>query len=202
MENWIKHPITLFGQTVNLIPLEKKHFAELENLSKDKRIWEFYAFDGASSVKFIHTLTAALKERENSTEYPFVIFHKRDNKLIGSTRFMDIQPKHKKLEIGSTWLHPDYWGTEINFECKLLLLTYCFEALQTIRVQLKTDENNIRSRKAIQKIGGQFEGVFRNDMIRDNNTKRNSAYFSIIDEEWEDNKLKLTELYETKTLIK
>ena len=110
--------------------------------------------------------------------------------------------EHKKLEIGSTWLHPDYWGTEINFECKLLLLTYCFEALHTIRVQLKTDENNIRSRKAIQKIGGQFEGIFRNDMIRDNNTKRNSAYFSIIDEEWEDNKLKLTELYETKTLIK
>jgi RimJ/RimL family protein N-acetyltransferase len=97
---------------------------------------------------------------------------------------MDIQHKHKKLEIGTTWLHPDHWGTVINFECKLLLLTYAFETLRALRVQFKTDENNIRSRKAIEKVGGRFEGILRNDMLRDNGTRRNSAYFSIIEEEW------------------
>ena len=88
----------------------------------------------------------------------------------------------------------------MNLECKLLLLQYCFENLQTVRVQLKTDENNLRSRKAIEKIGGQFEGILRNDMIRDNNTRtrRNSAYYSIIAEEWSIIKLKLERLYEMK----
>ena len=111
---------------------------------------------------------------------------------------MDIFPKHKKLEIGSTWLHPGYWATEINLECKLLLLTYCFEELKAVRVQLKTDENNIRSRKAIEKIGGQFEGVLRNEIIRDNGTKRNSAIYSIIDEEWTAKKERLIELFTKK----
>ena len=142
-----------------------------------------------------------MAERKKGNQFPFVIFHKHNKKLIGSTRFLDIQPKHKKLEIGSTWLHLDYWATEVNLECKLLLLTYCFENLQTIRVQLKTDENNIRSRKAIEKIGGQFEGILRNDMIRANNTIRNSAYYSILINEWNEKKLKLAELIQRKKMI-
>jgi len=198
MNNWIKYPTTLTGQTVHLISLERTHFAELEALSKDKRIWEFYPFDVSGSEKFMSTFENALTEREKGNQFPFVIFHKQQNRLIGSTRYLDIQRQHKKLEIGWTWLHPDYWATEVNLECKLLLLTHCFEELKTIRVQLKSDENNLRSRKAIEKIGARFEGILRNDMIKDNGTKRNSAYYSIIDEEWEDKKLKLTDLYETK----
>lgn len=198
MTNWIKYPTILTGQSVDLIPLDTEHFAALEALAKDKRIWEFYAFDGSNSERFLGILTDALNEREKGTQFPFVIFHKPGNKIIGSTRFLDIQASHKKLEIGSTWLHPDFWATKVNLECKLLLLTYCFENLQALRVQLKTDENNLRSRKAIEKIGGQFEGILRNDMLRDNNTKRNSAYYSIIDEEWKDKKIKLMELYYSK----
>ena len=111
---------------------------------------------------------------------------------------MDIQFKHRKLEIGTTWVQPEYWGTEVNLECKLLLLTFCFETMQTIRVQLKTDENNARSRKAIEKIGGQFEGILRNDMLRDNNTRRNSACYSIIEQEWGEKKITLTSLLQNK----
>lgn len=174
----------LEGQSVTLISLERSYFPELESLSKDKKIWEFYPLDGTSSEKFIAAFEFALIERDNGTQFPFVILHKKENKIIGSTRYLDIQSKHKKLEIGWTWLHPDYWATDVNLECKLLLLTHCFEMLKLSRVQLKTDENNQRSRKAIQKIGGEFEGVLRNDMIREDGTKRNSAYFSIIEEEW------------------
>lgn len=196
MSNWISSPKTLTGQIVDLVSMDKVHFQELETLAKDKRIWEHYIYDGSDSGKFRTILESALAEQKRGTQFPFVIFHKADNKLIGSSRFLDIQPKHKKLEIGTTWLHPDYWGTEVNLECKLLLLTFCFETLQTHRVQLKTDENNVRSRKAIEKIGGRFEGVLRNDMARDNGTKRNSAIYSIIDEEWDEKKSRLTTLFE------
>ncbi len=113
---------------------------------------------------------------------------------MGSTRFLDIQPQHKKLEIGFTWLHPNYWGTKLNLECKLLLLTYCFEKLGAARVQLKTDQQNLRSRKAIEKIGGKFEGILRQDILRDNGTYRSSAYFSILDYEWPQCRIRLSEL--------
>ena len=183
---------------MNLLSLHSGYFETLETLAKDKRIWEFYPYDGSVPLIFLNIFTSAIVEREKGNQFPFVIFYKKENKIIGSTRFLDIQANHRKLEIGSTWLHPDYWATEVNLECKLLLLTHCFENLGAVRVQLKTDENNLRSRKAIEKIGGQFEGIFRNDMIRDNGTKRNSAYYSIIEEEWNHKKLRLANLYEIK----
>lgn len=189
--NWIQHPVSLLGKSVSLLPLDESHFETLISLSKDQRIWQHYAIDGSNTQKLKSSLETSLIERENDTQYPFVIILKNEDKIVGSTRFLDIQPIHKKLEIGWTWLHPDYWGTSINLECKLLLLTYCFEELKAKRVQLKTDENNIRSRKAIEKIGGQLEGILRNDMIRENGTNRNSAYYSIIESEWKDAKQKL-----------
>lgn len=194
MDNWITAPKTLTGHTVALISLDSIHFQELETLARDKRIWAHYTFDGSDSTTFRRTLELALVEQQKGTQFPFIIYHKTDKRFVGSTRFMDMQPTHKKLEIGTTWLLPDYWGSVVNLECKLLLLTLCFETLQTYRVQLKTDENNIRSRKAIEKIGGRFEGILRNDMVRDNGTKRNSAYFSILNEEWPEVKVRLTSL--------
>jgi RimJ/RimL family protein N-acetyltransferase len=195
---WIQHPTTLTGENVDLLPLDNAHFEALASLARDRRIWEFYAMDGTDPAALTSAYATALVEREKGSQYPFVVFHQGAGKIIGSTRYLDVQPAHRKLEIGWTWLHPDYWATAVNLECKLLLLTHCFETLKASRVQLKTDENNVRSRKAIQKIGGQFEGVLRNDMIRDNQTKRNSAYYSLIEEEWPAHKPKLTALYEAK----
>lgn len=189
--NFTDISINLEGNRVLLVPLEKTHFDKLIALAKDKRIWEHYAIDGSDSDKLNGALTAALKERESGNQFPFVIIEKRSNSIIGSTRFLDIQPLHKKLEIGWTWLHPDHWKTNVNTECKLLLLTYCFEQLKFRRVQFKTDELNIRSRKAIEKIGAKYEGILRNDMVRENGTNRNSAYYSIIESEWNQVKEKL-----------
>lgn len=181
---WIDHSTSLLGKTVILKPLDTDHFPALEALAQDRRIWEFYTINGGNPGRLLEVLNAAIVERESGTQFPFVIYHQKDKKIVGSTRFLDIQPQHKKLEIGWTWLHPDYWASAVNLECKLLLLTFCFETLGAFRVQLKTDENNMRSRKAIEKIGGKYEGMLRNDMLRDNGTHRNSAYYSIIDEEW------------------
>jgi RimJ/RimL family protein N-acetyltransferase len=194
MEPWIKTPLKLIGSNCALLSLKKEHIDILSIVAKQKSIWEFYAIDGSDDQKLISSLNESMQRREQGLEFPFVIRDRKLNTLIGSTRYLELQPHHRKLEIGWTWLHPDYWGTSFNTECKLLLLTYCFETLRAVRVQLKTDEKNIRSRKAIQKIGGKLEGVFRNDMIRDNNTKRNSLYFSIIEEEWPEVKRNLIAL--------
>lgn len=196
--NWIKNTPYLSGQTVELRPLEKEHFPELEALAKDMRIWEFMSFPVYESERFHELFNLALEEREKGNQYPFVVFNKKTHKIIGSTRFIEMQPAHRKLEIGWTWLDPAYWATVVNPECKFLLLSYCFEELNTSRVMLRTDENNKRSRKAIEKIGGVFEGILRHDIIRHNNTRRNSAWFSIIDTEWPETKTRLINLVNNK----
>ena len=189
--NWLPEHIELAGEKVILRTLEGSDFEELLILSAEKSIWTHYAIDGADNSRMQLALEEALVAKESGHEFPFVIESRTDKKLIGSTRFLDVQAVHRKLEIGWTWMHPDYWGTGLNIECKLLLLSYCFEQLNTSRVQLKTDELNIRSRKAILKIGARFEGILRNDMLRENNTLRNSAYYSIIQSEWPETKVHL-----------
>jgi RimJ/RimL family protein N-acetyltransferase len=191
--SWIAPHTTLEGETVVLRPLAETYFEALAKLGEERKIWEFIPADMSNEEKRLAVFSSALVERDHHRQYPFVIIHKQTGKIIGSTRFLEIVPRHKKLEIGWTWLHPDYWGTAFNFECKLLLLSYCFEELKAVRVQLKTDELNIRSQKAIAKVGARFEGILRHDMIRENGTIRNSAYFSIIDADWGETKASLTE---------
>lgn len=191
IKEWIHHPTILTGETVKLVPLEKVHFEELYTAASDKKLWEHIPTDCSKRETFDTAYNFALAEREKGNQYPFVIVHRATNEIIGSTRFFEIFPQDKKLEIGWTWIVTKYWGTEINFECKLLLLTYCFETLQTRRVQIKTDATNLRSRKAIEKIGGQFEGILRKDRIKENGVSRNAAYYSIIDDEWETAKQKI-----------
>ncbi|MEJ5105219.1 GNAT family N-acetyltransferase [Chryseobacterium sp. MYb328] len=152
---------------------------------------------------FYQNYEFSLSERENGNQYPFVIRHKETQQLIGSTRFFEIYPSDKKLEIGWTWITKDFWGTTVNLECKLLLLTYCFEILKTNRVQLKTKDNNFRSRKAIEKIGGVFEGILRKDKIQNDGSTRNAAYYSILDNEWKAAKQKIeAQIREKETSVK
>lgn len=188
MNYWESPPEKITGENVVLRIMEKEHLPELQQVADNKKIWTHYAFDCSEPRIFSREFNRALEEKEKRNQFPFVIFNKQENKMLGSTRLLYLQPAHRKLEIGWTWLSPDYWHTAVNAECKLLLLTYCFETMKTIRVQLKTDENNVRSKRAIEKIGGRFEGVLRNDMIRDNGTFRHSAYYSIIEEEWPEKK--------------
>ncbi len=196
---WINHPIILTGETVELVPLEKRHFEELYLAASDKKLWELIPVDCSKRETFDAAYNFALTERDKGNQYPFVIYHKATNKIIGSTRFFEIYPLDKKLEIGWTWIVTEYWGTEINFECKLLLLNFCFDILKTRRVQIKTDSTNLRSRKAIEKIGGQFEGILRKDKIKENGVSRSAAYYSIIDDEWDFAKEKiLTQLTDKK----
>lgn len=190
-QQWITHPTILTGTTLDLIPLEKEHFKDLFISASEKELWKFIPTDCSEKEIFYETYNLALAEREKGKQYCFVILHKATNKLIGSTRLFEIFPNDKKLEIGWTWITKEFWGTEINLECKLLLLTFCFEILKANRVQLKTKDTNIRSRRAIEKIGGAFEGILRKDKIQSDGTTRNAAYYSILDDEWDTAKQKI-----------
>lgn len=183
-QHWISHPTIMEGKTVNLLPLEEMHFDELFLAASDKELWKLIPTDCSERKTFDLMYAQSLLDRDKGLEYPFIISHKSTNKIIGSTRLFDIHPSDKKLEIGWTWIVKNYWGTDVNLECKLLLLKFCFETLHANRVQLKTKDTNFRSRKAIEKIGGIFEGILRKDRIQSDGTTRNTAYYSILDEEW------------------
>ena len=189
--NWIQHPVILEGERVRLVPLDSAHFDELMQVAAQEQIWERMSINGADRDRITQHLKTALLKRAAGEQYPFTIIDKVHNKIIGSTMFHNIFPEHRKLEIGWTWYDPAYWRTGYNRECKLLLLTYCFEVLKTVRVQLQTDENNERSRTAILGIGATYEGTMRKERIRANGANRNTAMYSIIDDEWVEVKAKL-----------
>lgn len=181
--SWIQHPLILEDKNIRLIPLAENHFDELIGSSQDETIWTYMPVKGNQPELLKAALSDALSEFTKQEQYPFAVFHKASGKIIGCTRFLKLNPMHKSLEIGWTWYLPEYWGTGVNEACKYLLLTYCFEVLQTIRVQIIASDKNLGSRKAIEKIGASFEGILRNMVIR-NNEKRSVAFYSIIDTEW------------------
>ncbi len=182
--NWISRPVILESKRVRLEPLAEKHFDELIIVSTPAEIWTHLSIEGYKADELRMGLKSALLKKISGEEYPFVIIDKTDNAIIGCTRYMDMMPEHRKLEIGWTWYTPAYWGTGYNIECKLLLLAYAFEELNTVRVQLKTSGKNLRSQAAIQKIGAKYEGTLRNARISASGEIRDTAMFSIIDSEW------------------
>lgn len=198
--HWISHPTVLNSKTISLIPLEEEHLDELYKVAADKELWKLIPTDCSERAIFFKAYKFSIAERTNGKQYPFVILHNSSNRLIGSTRLFEIYPADKKLEIGWTWISREFWGSTVNLECKLSLLTFCFETLKANRVQLKTKDTNFRSRKAIEKIGGVFEGILRKDRIQSDGTTRNAAYYSILDEEWETAKEKIQRLIERKTV--
>ena len=127
-------------------------------------------------------ISDALQTQSRGEEYAFVVVYQ--NKVVGSTRYMDIQTKSKGAEIGWTWYTKSVWGTVVNPECKFLLLRHAFEDWRAIRVQLKTDNNNLHSQKAILKLGAKFEGRLRNHRFRRDGSIRDTMMYSITSEEW------------------
>jgi len=183
----MKMPVVLEGSRVKLIPLVMGHAEELWVSARNEDLWEHYTFRKMESFeKFKVFLSGSLKEADSGKGFTFTIIDKATGKMVGGTSFLDIQPASRSLEIGRTWLAKELHGTGFNAECKLLLLKYCFEELKLVRVFFKTDSNNLRSQKAMEKIGAKYEGTLRNHMIREDGTFRHSAYYSIIESEWEE----------------
>ncbi|MES2704591.1 MAG: GNAT family protein [Bacteroidota bacterium] len=188
---WIVHPVVLEGERVRLVPLDHSHIDKLVPVARHEQIWRHISMNGADESKMRSHLQSAILRRATGEQYPFTVIDKKTGGIIGSTFFHNIFPEHRKLEIGWTWYDPAYWRTGYNRECKLLLLTYCFETMKAIRVQLQTDATNERSRKAILGIGATFEGILRRERIRESGVFRDTAMYSIISEEWDEVKQQL-----------
>ena len=178
-------PVTLDGARVRLEPLDRRHAAGLLEAGRDREIWRYMphtGFDGLASVEA--WIDGALELVADGAAVVFAMIDKDGGAVAGSTRYLDIRPEHRAVEIGWTWLGIAHQRTAINTECKYLLLRHAFEDLGMIRVQLKTDLRNERSQRAIERIGGVREGVLRRSLIMPDGHRRDSVYYSIVEEEW------------------
>lgn len=178
-------PITLVGDHVRLEPLGLYHARDLFEAARGEGIWDYLPVATPANTSEMETFVReALQLRDAGTSVPFAIIAAAEGVAVGSTRYLDIQPANRGLEIGWTWLGTDYQRTSVNTECKLLLLAHAFEALGAIRVQLKTDALNLRSQAAIERIGAKKEGVLRNHMIVQEGRYRDSVFYSIVESDW------------------
>lgn len=184
-------PTELVGVRAKLLPMEPAHAPALYEAAQNPDIWTYMPTRITTLAETEQFIAQALAAKAQGEEYPFVIVDQADGRIVGSTRFLDIQPQNRNLEIGWTWYSPNVWRTRLNTECKYLLLRYCFETLDLLRVQLKTDGRNWRSQQAIERIGGIKEGVLRRQRILHDGYVRDTVYFSILAEEWPAVKAKL-----------
>lgn len=177
-------PITLEGRHVRLEPLRPHHLDGLAAAGADPTIFTWTVSRPKSRDDFANTITRAMAAEERGEEYAFAVVLRESGRIVGSTRYMEVRPAHRGAEIGSTWYARDVWQSQVNPECKLLLLQHAFEDWGALRVQLKTDHMNERSQAAIRKLGAVYEGTLRNHLIRADGTVRHTVYFSITPEEW------------------
>src|SRR5829696_5066665 len=182
---WNNLASVLEGEIVRLEPLERRHERGLFEAAQDERIWRWMPCDaGGSRERFQAWLEDALAASSAGTEAPFATVDAGTGDPVGSTRYLALRPEHRVLEIGWTWLAPAYWQSGANVEAKMLMLEHAFENLGCLRVELKTDSRNERSRAALAALPAQFEGIFRKHMLVRGGQRRDSAYYSIIDDEW------------------
>jgi N-acetyltransferase len=146
--------------------------------------WTWMFMDLRTRDRMDEWIQLALSAQQKGTDYPFTVFSRHDDKILGSTRYLDVRTPHRGVEIGWTWYTSKVWGTVVNPECKFLLLRHAFEDWRAVRVQLKTDGDNVHSQKAILKLGASFEGRLRNHRVRRDGSPADSMMYSITEEEW------------------
>jgi RimJ/RimL family protein N-acetyltransferase len=185
-------PVVLIGNYVRLEPLAEKHIPGLAEIGAGQTFWDFMLYGNINTVDDMSNWVKDILSRaEKGTDLPFVAIHSASGRVAGATRYLNIMPRDRGLEIGGTWYGTEFQRTPVNTECKYLLLRHAFETLGCIRVQLKTDLRNERSQKAIERIGAVKEGILRNHMILPDGRIRDSVFYSILDREWPDVKQKL-----------
>lgn len=180
----IVEPVTLAGEHVQLEPMLEAHHAALAEVGLDEDLWKWIPVPVRTPEEMKAYVDAALAEQARGASLPFTIVERATGNVIGSTRYANIERIHRRVEIGWTWVARPWQRTAVNTECKYMLLKHAFETLGCIRVELKTDSLNERSRAAILRIGAKEEGVFRNHMITASGRIRHSVYFSVTDSEW------------------
>jgi len=177
---------TLQGAYVRLEPLRPEHAPLLWEIAKDhlRDLFQWVPYRLESLEDFREFNRSVLAERHRGVSVPFATYERASNQVVGATRFMSMDLANRKVEIGSTWIAPAWQRTAVNTEAKYLMLRHAFEVWNCLRVELKTDAHNHRSRNAILRLGAKEEGTLRKHMLTWNGRQRDSVYFSILDTEW------------------
>lgn len=192
----IEQPV-LEGTHVRLEPLTREHLPALEKIAFDGRIWRYMLSRVETTEDLEAWLEAARKAAAAGSQMPWVTISKRENRVVGSTRFIDLDMHHRTVEIGHTWIVPELHATGVNPEAKLLQLAYAFDTLGLNRVAFKTHHENLQSQAAIRKLGATYEGTFRNHYVMPDGSLRHSVWFSITREEWPKARSRLEERLRT-----
>ena len=189
---WENLTVVLEGEVVRLEPLALRHEEGLFRAAGDEKIWRWMPYAANETREVFHRwIEDAVNRSEAGIEGAFATLDAGTGEPIGSTRFLAVRPEHRGLEVGWTWLAPARWGTGANIEAKLLMFEHAFGALGCMRVELKTDRRNERSRGAMEALPAKFEGIFRKHMLLSDGSVRDSAYYSITDDAWPEVKTNL-----------
>ena len=180
-------PVTLEGRRVRLIPMTRGHAEALFKAADFPEIWEH---TGTFPIRTLDDMKryvdVAIAEQDAGRAIPFVTTDPTTGEVIGATRFANISAPDRRVEIGWTWMRPDRQRTGVNGEAKALMLQHAFDEWGALRVEIKTDVRNTQSRAAIERLGGTYEGMFRQHMVVRDGRVRDSVYYSIIDTDWRD----------------
>lgn len=177
-------PVILTGKTIRLEPLSRAHVGALADVAFEPGIFRWFTIRMDSRADLERWVDDALESHAAGTALPFATVLQDGNRVVGSTRFMNVSVRDGRYEIGSTWIAPSHQRSAVNTEAKSLMLRHAFETLGARRVELKTHELNDKSRRAIERLGAQYEGMHRNHMLMPDGSMRNTVWYSVIDSEW------------------
>jgi RimJ/RimL family protein N-acetyltransferase len=184
-------PLTLEGGRIRLEPMMPEHLDALVDAGGYPELWKWTSTTADTREGMAEYVAGAMRDRDAGIAMPFVTVDKETGSIIGSTRFGNIDPANRRVEIGWTWVTPGFQRTWVNSEAKFLMLRQAFEVWGCVRVELKTDALNEKSRTAMKRIGAQEEGILRQHMVTWTGRLRDSVYYSILDSEWPEVKARL-----------
>jgi RimJ/RimL family protein N-acetyltransferase len=177
-------PVTLAGRFVRLEPLTRGHLDALTEIAYEPSLWHWTNSRVTDRPSLAAYVDEALAAAQSGNTIPFATFSLARNRVVGSTRFLNIVARDSRVEIGATWVAVPFQRSPVNTEAKYLMLRHAFETLGAVRVELKTHAENEKSRAAIERLGAQFEGIHRKHMLQPDGTRRDTAWYSIVDDEW------------------
>jgi N-acetyltransferase len=194
---WPLQKVVLQGYSVRLVPVDESHLDQLSRWSVEEDIWRYMTFAHLSSREELQTwIGTAMEANERGTEMNFAIVDEASQSAIGTTSFYRVVPEHKRLELGKTWLGAPYRRTHINTAAKYLLLNHAFEALLANRVELNTDARNLRSQRAMERLGAVRDGILRSHTIMRDGFVRDTMNYSFTFNDWPTTKIRLRNLLE------
>ena len=189
-KNMIDFDLILQNDKILLRPTIQDDIEIFSGLTHDKNMWYFFTSDLSDRLQLENWVKDSLIQKQKQIRLPFTIIDKSDNRIIGATSFGNISYLDNRIEIGWTWISKDYQGKRINDQVKYLMIGYCFDVLDFLRVEFKTDVLNVFARGALKRINIIEEGVLRSHTLMTNNRRRDTIYYSVLKSEWNDTKIK------------